>query len=158
MAEAEDSNSVVTEHIRNWCREKGTELFQDQLLKLLDHDYLRSWPGLANIPFPEDSVDGSILNYHWRYRFYRGCATVLGWPERVTYGDPRYFHKELHVALKQFWPDDKSRDSSLSVDVVLGSKRSSETCNPYQNARLLVVRLCRSFQSLSKIRNPLHAV
>ncbi|KAL3677403.1 hypothetical protein R1sor_027351 [Riccia sorocarpa] len=95
--------------IQEWCREKGTDDFADQLVKLLDKEYLREWPGLTHIHFPKKkdrNRDGSIPNRHWRFRFYSGCAAVLGWTDRVTYGDLRYFGTDLHDAIKQLWPDE----------------------------------------------------
>ncbi|KAL3693990.1 hypothetical protein R1sor_007641 [Riccia sorocarpa] len=91
-------------HIRAWCSEKGTEAFEEQLLRLLDVEFLRSSGGLSHISLPKHNqrnCDGSIPNRHWRFRFYSGCAAVLGWVERVTYGDPRYFDAGLHDAIKQ---------------------------------------------------------
>ncbi|KAL3696973.1 hypothetical protein R1sor_011049 [Riccia sorocarpa] len=61
--------------IRSWCNEKGTEVFVDHLLKLLDLEYLRTWEGLKHIPVPDvDDLgpSGEISTSHWRYRFYHG--------------------------------------------------------------------------------------
>ncbi|KAL3697631.1 hypothetical protein R1sor_011707 [Riccia sorocarpa] len=48
-----DAKEEAATLIRQWCNEKGPELFVDHLLKLLDVDYLRSWPGLAHVSLPK---------------------------------------------------------------------------------------------------------
>ncbi|KAL3695941.1 hypothetical protein R1sor_010017 [Riccia sorocarpa] len=95
--------------IHMWCDEKGTECFAEQLVNLLDKEYLRLWPGLSHIAFPKKKDrlrGGCIPNKHWRFRFYSGCAAVLGWTDRVTYGDSRYYGQDLHEAIKLLWPDE----------------------------------------------------
>ncbi|KAL3681753.1 hypothetical protein R1sor_024709 [Riccia sorocarpa] len=109
MKTSEEARSLAERLIAEWCEEKGTDIFRTHLLQLLDIEYLRTWPGLSHIAFPKRKdrlSDGTIPNKHWRYRFYHGCAAVLGWTERVTYGDERYFGPELHEAIKSLWPDE----------------------------------------------------
>ncbi|KAL3676382.1 hypothetical protein R1sor_026330 [Riccia sorocarpa] len=104
----ETARARAANSIRSWCQEKGTETFVNHLLKLLDKEYLRTWTGLKHVAFPDvDDLGplGEIPPKHWRYRFYHGVAAVLGWTERVTVGDPRYWGDELHQAIKQLWPD-----------------------------------------------------
>ncbi|KAL3684392.1 hypothetical protein R1sor_002414 [Riccia sorocarpa] len=113
-----DMKEEAAASIREWCEEKGTELYLDDLLKLLDIEYLRTWPGISHISFPKRKArlpDGSIPNKHWWYRFYHGCAAVLGWQDRVTYGDERYFGSRVHAAVKNLWPDELQRAPAQTV-------------------------------------------
>ncbi|KAL3701170.1 hypothetical protein R1sor_019192 [Riccia sorocarpa] len=110
-----EAKAVAADLIRSWCREKGTECFVENLLKLMDSSYLRSWGGLKHIPFPDTDdlgPSGEIPAQHWRFRFYSGVAAVLGWTERVTYGDPRYWDEELHEVIKRLWPDLPHRNAA----------------------------------------------
>lgn len=86
MKTVEEARTAAETLINEWCEEKGTTIFRDQLVKLLDTEHLRTWPGLSHVAFPkrkECLPGGLIPNRHWRYRFYHGCAAVLGWTERV---------------------------------------------------------------------------
>ncbi|KAL3693759.1 hypothetical protein R1sor_007410 [Riccia sorocarpa] len=55
---------------------------------------------------------------HWRYRFYHGIAAVLGWEERVTFGDDRYWGDSFHRAIKAFWPEESTAASVPPKPVV----------------------------------------
>ncbi|KAL3701861.1 hypothetical protein R1sor_019883 [Riccia sorocarpa] len=86
--------------IRTWADEKGIDIYVDQLLKLLDEDFLQSFPAIRNIPLPRKSErvpGGKIPNVNG------GTAFIMVW----TYGDPRYWTDELHSAIKTLWPDDQ---------------------------------------------------
>ncbi|KAL3701270.1 hypothetical protein R1sor_019292 [Riccia sorocarpa] len=91
-----------------WCSEKGIDTYLDQLLRLLDEEFLRTFAAIRNIPFPREreKASGKVPNRHWRYRFYHGVAAVIGWQERVTFGDDRYWGDDLHNAIKALWPDE----------------------------------------------------
>ncbi|KAL3700436.1 hypothetical protein R1sor_018458 [Riccia sorocarpa] len=107
MAElGKDAKARAVQEITNWCEDKGTIVFLPHLLNLLDIEYLRTWSGLKHVKFPTDCTEDNIPNKHWRYRFYHGITVVLGWSERVTHGDSRYFGEDLHRAIKQLWPDE----------------------------------------------------
>ncbi|KAL3701291.1 hypothetical protein R1sor_019313 [Riccia sorocarpa] len=101
---------AAAEHIKAWASEKGYDAYVCQLLKLLDEEYLKSFAGIRKIPLPRRKacgVDDRIPNRHWRYRFYHGVAAVLGWEERVTFGDDRYWGEDFHQAIKNLWPDER---------------------------------------------------
>ncbi|KAL3700366.1 hypothetical protein R1sor_018388 [Riccia sorocarpa] len=148
-AEQRALRAKASSQIEEWCNESGTTPFLEHLLKLLDEQHLKTWGGLSHISFPKRSQlgpTGKVPNRHWRYRFYHGCAAVLGWRERVSHGDPRYFNEELHTTLKELWPDEpevaqqkprrsvnsirtSSEDSSSRTEVTLRADSSSTiTC------------------------------
>ncbi|KAL3688118.1 hypothetical protein R1sor_014427 [Riccia sorocarpa] len=126
-----DARARAASLIRSWCEEKGTDVFVDQLLKLLDTEYLRTWGGLKHIPFPEVSNLGpsaQIPAKHWR-----------------TYGDPRYWGEELHQAIKALWPDRLDRASSSDVSAWRSVKR-----RPVRDSQSEVIARPRRVTTVSK--------
>ncbi|KAL3695255.1 hypothetical protein R1sor_009331 [Riccia sorocarpa] len=154
--------------IEQWCSEKGTDFYVDQLLRLVDTEFLRTRGGLAHVKFPKLSSglpSGKIPNRHWRYWFYHGIAAVLGWREIVTHGDDRYFDDIFHSKVKLVWPDEdfirevppinrdeQAWDESLEVDVGLLLSETvppvSVVASPSEPARKTRVL------SMSSVRSP----
>ncbi|KAL3698118.1 hypothetical protein R1sor_012194 [Riccia sorocarpa] len=98
--------------IEQWCSEKGTDLYVDQLLGLVDTEFLRTWGGLAHVKFPKLSSrlpSGKIPNRHWRYR---------------THGDDQYFDDIFHSKVKLVWPDE---DFIREVPPINRDEQSAET-------------------------------